>query len=135
EKRVRGRSVSERNADELLEKIRVEAEAREDGLTIEVKEPKSAWGIQYRADVRLRVPRDARLVLETSNGSVSVRGIAGNVTARTTNGKIAIHEASGVVETRTTNGSVHCEGFPLKFSGETTNGSVDVVQTAVPEAW
>jgi len=64
------------------------------------------WTVYYL----VRTPRDADLDLETSNGPVSLDGVAGRIKVRAANGPVSIHECSGEIQARAANG-------PISFSG------------------
>lgn len=86
------------------------------------------WNVSY--DVW--VPAASNLKLQTSNGSISVEGVRGEMRAETLNGSVHLREVAGNVDVSTTNGSVifdltnsatagwSSSGFKLS----TTNGSV-----------
>lgn len=78
----------------------------------------------------VRLPRGVRLLAQTVNGGVDVRGATSEVTARTVNGGIDAVSAGGPVAASTVNGNVNVRmgSLPgtesLEFS--TVNGSITV---------
>jgi DUF4097 and DUF4098 domain-containing protein YvlB len=80
------------------------------------------------------VPADTSLSLRSTNGSLSVEGVHGEIDAHTTNGRIQISKVSGTVLADTTNGGIHVSmdsvdpSKPLAFS--TSNGAIDVTLPA-----
>jgi hypothetical protein len=69
-------------------------------------------------------PSEARLVLETSNGSITASGLAGAVTAETSNGSVRV-STEGAVSLRSSNGDVTATTGG-GGSVDTSNGEIDV---------
>jgi DUF4097 and DUF4098 domain-containing protein YvlB len=79
-------------------------------------------------DVTVRVPQDAKLVIECGSGSVSVTGVRGPVDVETQSGSI---EVRGVVESlhaESLSGSITTDGAVRRTYAETTSGSVRVMR-------
>jgi DUF4097 and DUF4098 domain-containing protein YvlB len=86
-----------------------------------------AWRVSYR----VMVPRDIELAVKTTNGGISVTGVAGDIEFDTTNGGVKVINAGGNVEGSTTNGGVYVGLDPKAWGGdsidlETTNGGIEV---------
>lgn len=64
--------------------------------------------------------------LTTSNGSVHLGRVRGNVEARSSNGSIEVQDVKGDVNFRTSNGGVHGENVEGGFEAETSNGTIRV---------
>lgn len=126
-------------AAEAMERLRVRVETGPDRLHVstgrsELDHGFFAWlrGQSASASVsyHLTVPRGVRLVAETVNGAVTLRGVDGDFVASTTNGAIKVDDARGRVDASTTNGSISVDmaavapDADLDFS--TTNGSVSI---------
>lgn len=133
------RAGSRKKADDLLEKVRIEISRSDDEIIIETHLPNfhnSIWdwifGDAGSASVRykLYVPRQSRLEISTTNGSIHASDINGQLRLRSTNGKIEARDVAGQVEARTTNGSILAELTRVDDSGDmgftTTNGSIKV---------
>jgi hypothetical protein len=84
----------------------------------------------------VHAPTDAPVDLETRNGPIAVRGIAGMVKAHAVNGPIAVRDCTGRVEANTVNGPIAFEGgggdvhllaqngpIAVKVSGDLWNGN------------
>lgn len=67
-----------------------------------------------------------QLVADTTNGSVDLRNIAGNVRGDTTNGRVTLRQIRGDAIADTTNGRVTVEDVSGNVTVDTTNGQVDV---------
>ena len=83
------------------------------------------------ASFRLEVPRGSTLSLESKNGGLHLRGLAGTVDARTVNGGVHLDAMGGKVTARTQNGGVHVQLSGDSWDGEsldieTANGGVHV---------
>jgi DUF4097 and DUF4098 domain-containing protein YvlB len=93
--------------------------------------PTSRSRTSVSVDYEVFAPRQTDLVLRTTNGGVSVQGIAGRLEARTTNGSVTLREVAGDVRAQTTNGSVSVDldGPGARTSAlavETTNGAITI---------
>ncbi|NUQ20786.1 MAG: hypothetical protein HOQ09_07475 [Gemmatimonadaceae bacterium] len=84
-----------------------------------------SWWVSF--DVT--VPRKSALSAETTNGPISLEGLAGRVEARAVNGPLSVYDMSGDVTGRTQNGPITAELRGTKWEGrgldlETQNGPV-----------
>jgi DUF4097 and DUF4098 domain-containing protein YvlB len=80
----------------------------------------------------IRVPVDFPVThASTSNGSVDVRGTAGDLEARATNGSVDVRRIDGFVSLTTTNGSITAFDLGGIDGARTTNGSIDVDVPAI----
>lgn len=77
------------------------------------------------ASFRLEVPRGSTLSLESKNGGLHLRNLAGTTSARTTNGGVHLDHMAGKVTARTTNGGVH-----VKLEGDSWDGEALDVETS-----
>lgn len=120
---------------ESAEETAGQVSIRTDG-TVEARGPKSGWfifggnkrwSVSYRVKLPARFDVDAR----TTNGRLSVAGVAGEIRARSTNGAVMLERIGGDVEGGTTNGGVTAvlEGETWQGNGlylHATNGGVSV---------
>jgi hypothetical protein len=74
----------------------------------------------------VHAPKDAALDLETKNGPIAVRDIAGSVKARATNGPIALDNVGGRVDVRTQNGPISFAGSGGDVHLNAQNGPISV---------
>jgi Putative adhesin len=108
----------------------------------------SWWGwstfSDRRVTIEVRMPMNADLQLQTSNGGVNVSSVSGHVSIHTTNGeinaeqltgtidigstngKVILGTLSGAVKVHTTNGAIRADHLVCRCALETTNGQVDV---------
>lgn len=137
EKMVRARN--RRDAERIMERVRIEVEQRRNYLEIRTDYPKlksGFWGSLFGDNVsisvsyRLLVPNELDMDIKTVNGKVDISEVAGKIRVKTTNGGIHVYEAEGSVDAKTTNGSIEVQ--LLKFSEDedmsfrTTNGGIKV---------
>jgi DUF4097 and DUF4098 domain-containing protein YvlB len=85
-------------------------------------------------EVTITVPPDTSLQLKSTNGSITVSGVTGDIEANTTNGHVTLDHVSGTVVTDSHNGPVKVvmdrvtAGKPISFSS--FNGDIDVTLPA-----
>lgn len=136
----RVKAGSRGSAEEALRRIEIQVEQRGDRLEVDTKLPHGGdgffdwlFGNQSNANVTytVSVPRRTDVEVDTVNGKVRVRGVAGRVEADTTNGHIEMADMRGSVKAATTNGGIDVElsdvtaGTGMRFS--TTNGGIHLV--------
>lgn len=88
---------------------------------------------QGRGDVRfeVKVPREiARIALSSTNGTIKLSDVRGEILVDATNGAIELTGVSGVSKVQTTNGSIkatllEASDRPMEFSS--TNGTLDLI--------
>ena len=123
----RNRERPERTSDGLR---RIDLPGR--GLTVE--EEDNTITVRSHApggnEITVTVPPDTSLQLKSTNGSITVTGVAGEIEANTVNGHVTLDHVSGTVVTDSHNGPVKVvmdrvtPGKPLSFSS--FNGDIDV---------
>ena len=93
------------------------------------------YSVVFECDVQ--VPSGVALDLETMNGTIEVKNIAGDYKVHTMNGRVEMDDIGGTGTVETMNGSVHVafNRNPTKQSSfHTMNGSVDVYFHSDPDA-
>ncbi|NIT55064.1 MAG: DUF4097 family beta strand repeat protein [Aliifodinibius sp.] len=128
-------------AQKAMERLEIIIEQSQDEIYIQSRHPRSSgesgffdwlFGDHTSTNVSysLRVPRSCHLRISSTNGTIAVMEVTGNMSLKTTNGKIRADRVGGAVYARTTNGSIEGvltsfeEAEDLEFT--TTNGSVNV---------
>lgn len=124
-------------AREIMQKLRIDIERRGDHLEIDTELPRRenglldwVFGNQVNANVSytISVPHSTDIEVDTVNGKIEVRGVAGRVVADTTNGGIHMSDVRGSVDAGTTNGGIEVAlsevagDRAMRFS--TTNGGI-----------
>ncbi len=75
----------------------------------------------------IRVPSGLEVArVNSSNGSIKLTNISGDVTAETSNGSIEMRNVSGLVHAKTSNGKVNISGTTGVREARTSNGSISV---------
>ena len=72
-------------------------------------------------------PRVSMLDIETADGPLQLRDLAGNIRLRATNGPVALVNVSGIVETSVTNGPISLTGASGDHRVLAVNGPVSIV--------
>jgi len=123
-----------------------EAEGRVDAIQLEMTQVGNNVALRYRAadqteDVRrhsgvsfvVTVPMQADVEVDTSNGSITIRGVEGEFTLDTSNGSIDLSDLIGIVHADTSNGRIDVNGFSGVLDLETSNNAIDIedVEAAV----
>jgi DUF4097 and DUF4098 domain-containing protein YvlB len=134
---IRARKSTRGNSADLG-RVQIVVDTQPNEVSVRTLYPESE-GIDVSVEYRIRVP--ARVVLrrvETINGSVSVRGVAGSGLLRSVNGNVELLEGAGRFDARSTNGNVRIElnqlppGSPISI--ETVNGNVVLALPANADA-
>jgi type VI protein secretion system component Hcp len=107
--------------------------ARQDGNVIELTENEGSrdwwsWdssGVE-RAMVEVRMPKNADLQLQTSNGAIEVSSVNGNIHLRTSNGAINADGLQGKLQASSSNGAISVEGGDGDCEISTSNGRIRV---------
>jgi DUF4097 and DUF4098 domain-containing protein YvlB len=121
---------------EYLDELKIVAEADANHIRIETRHPKSeggwfSWGGDSSGSVayELTVPSDVSLdSIETVNGDVTIKAVAGMVKAGTVNGGLYMENLAGDVSLETVNGSINAVFDSLagdqRVDAETVNGKI-----------
>lgn len=114
--------------DDEVEKVTIEVNAHPMEVAVHTRYPHGGGG-EVAVEYRVRVPYRVLLGdVQTVNGSVSVRGVAGRGDLRSVNGNVEVMDSSGRFSAHTTNGNIQLDlrqlsdGDPMML--ETVNGSV-----------
>ena len=127
----RGRQAPERTPDGLhridLPSRGLVVEEEDNTITVRTVMPSGN-------EVTVSVPPDTSLQLKSTNGSITVSGVTGDIEANTMNGHVTLDHVSGTVVTDSHNGPVKVvmdrvtAGKPISFSS--FNGDIDVTLPA-----
>ena len=132
EAQVTAQSGSHEDAESILHRVTITTAG-----TIEAKGPKVANGHVWSVSYRLHVPHRLAAELHTTNGSVSLTALDGDIHAETVNGSLKLAELAGNVHAATTNGSIRATLIGSTWQGSglsatTTNGAISV---SVPQPY
>src|SRR5262245_20910663 len=113
-----------------LDDLKVEIKGEGSRVDVTTRYPHTHFSHHGHVDYHVKVPRDARIEVETTNGAVKVFGPGASVRASTTNGSVEVADAAGDVQASTTNGSIRAGYSKAPGAGtqhmSTTNGSVTI---------
>jgi hypothetical protein len=137
----------------LLKDVRVDISHDPDSVRIRTIAPEFFHG-SAGATYTIHVPKKVLLdLIHTSNGSLRVDAVEGNVHLRTTNGGVHLSDVRGEaqvettnggididhqdgdVRVHTTNGHINAEARGGRFEAETSNGSVEARLTDLSFSW
>lgn len=139
EKKVR--ADDQAKAREVLKQVQVSVQQEGGGLQVVTRIPKTGGGIldwmtgdnvNVSVSYRLQVPRRARLDVETTNGTLRVKGTQGEAILETTNGAISIADLDGDLRLSSTNGGIEATDVAGAVRASTTNGGIEVRLREVP---
>lgn len=129
---------SREKAEKMLAEVEIMIDQSANEISIEAREPQQNSGfwdwifgdeMSVNINYKLRVPRDCRLQIDNTNGSVEISSVEGEIRLETTNGKIVANNIGGTVEGHTTNGSIKTQISSINDRGSiqftTTNGSIE----------
>ncbi len=129
---------ADRSDVEIVATIRARTQERLDSTTINARRGEDGvlhvtadWPAAGRRDnegcsFEVAVPEAVGVVLESSNGALSIAGLAGAARLRTSNGAIHAADQDGPVEARTSNGGINVEAAQGTVDARSSNGRVTV---------
>jgi hypothetical protein len=84
------------------------------------------WGHdgRQRLTVEVRMPKNADLQLQTSNGAVDVASLNGDIGIHTSNGRIRAEQLSGTMDIGSSNGAIALETLQGTLKVHTSNGAI-----------
>lgn len=115
-----------------VDAVVVRAEREDDG-SLHVwaewpSEPKNNEGATFA----IQIPSTAGIHADTSNGAISITGLAGPYNLDTSNGAIEIVQATGDVRADTSNGGITVNGTPGSVRADTSNGTIRLTGATGP---
>ena len=120
------RAESEQGATALLEASRLLHDRTADEvLEFEVDVP-SKWNRRGHVNLELRVPRGSSVEIVAANGRVAVAGLRGAVRARSSNGSVELSDVVGDVNVATSNAKVCCCDTRGKLVARSSNGKIEL---------
>lgn len=107
------------------DQVEIEVNSVENSIIIETVYLDDRANVSVSFD--LKVPSSLSVeMVESSNGSITVKGTTGDLSARTSNGSVELDEINGEVRARSSNGSIKITGTGAVLQAETSNGKVQV---------
>ena len=116
----------------LLDEIKVDAQQQGDKIVVKVTGPARAdrhgvtigMHISPTARLRVAVPRNINITAVSSDGSIRAEAIEGRLVLNTTDGSVTGLRIGGDVQIRSGDGSIRIDNAMGKFDLETTDGTI-----------
>ncbi len=123
--RKHARAECSEAAGDLLDSIGLEQNVVNGVLELEVVIPRH-WKRHGTADLELLVPRDLEVHATTSNGKLCVRGLRCALHAQSSNGSVRVDDIVGDIDITTANAKVVCDCTVGKLVARSSNGKIEV---------
>lgn len=112
-------------AARLLDSIRIQSSEGAEVLEIEVQIPRRC-SRHAVAHVELHVPRETRVSTRSANGKICLEGLDRDVRAYSSNGSISICEVNGDIDVMTANAKVACRCTHGHLRARSSNGKIEL---------
>jgi hypothetical protein len=119
------RAESAEAARALVDDIRVLCGMVGEILELEVDMPRK-WNRRGHANLELRVPRGMNAEISASNGKVCIESLRGAVRARSSNGSVDITDVVGDIEIVTSNAKICCSCTQGRLVARSSNGKIEL---------
>jgi hypothetical protein len=119
------RAESEEAADQLLAEIRIRSDETAGVLELEAEIPRK-WNRHGSLDIELRVPRDTEIHITSANGKVCLQGLRHGASAHSSNGSISLNDIVGDIEITTANAKVCCSCTCGNLVARSSNGKIEL---------
>jgi formylmethanofuran dehydrogenase subunit C len=123
------RADDDAGADAVLARYETTVAEVDGRIVVKVeRRSRGGWGREpLQVAVRLTVPADSRLNLDTSGGSIVVRGnVSGDVVADTSGGSITVDGGAATLNLDTSGGSIRVGQALSTLRADTSGGSITV---------
>ena len=118
-------------SEERLQNTRVVAEHDETGtLVVRVEWPDGKRKNREGCSFEIRTPGAYGVALDSSNGSLRIRGLSGEAVLDSSNGSLTVEDHQGDVQAYTSNGAITLNGIDGSVTADTSNGKVRVLDVA-----
>lgn len=126
-----GKEVSSSTAEveELLDNYVIDISQSGNTVALNVKRKNGVnWKELNKLNLsfKLQVPEKMSTDFESSGGSISLRGVAGDQNVKTSGGSIRIADSSGKISTRSSGGSFSLSQFDGEVDVQTSGGTVNI---------
>jgi hypothetical protein len=119
------RAESEEAAKDLLDEIELMHQTSDEGLALEVEVPRR-WNRRGVVSLDVRVPRDLPIEVIASNGKIAFEHLQASARARSSNGSVYISDVVGDIEVATSNAKVCCCGTRGRLVARSSNGKIEL---------
>jgi DUF4097 and DUF4098 domain-containing protein YvlB len=132
------RASSEKEADEILEKLSLTMEQTGNDVTAEAKYESRPMGFHFGSwppvsvSFEVTVPRNFNLNLNTSGGDITAASVQGNVRARTSGGNLKFDRVDGEIDAHTSGGDIVLKESTARAKLGTSGGNIEVDRAGGP---
>lgn len=115
--------------DAFVDDFRVTAEQQLADVTVRGRARLTWWDRLFstgRVHFVISVPRDYRVDVQTSGGSLNVRNLNAALTGRTSGGGISVQDVTGAIDMRTSGGGIDLSDCTGNLEAHTSGGSIRV---------
>jgi DUF4097 and DUF4098 domain-containing protein YvlB len=129
---------SDKEADELLEKLSLTFDQQGNDVTIEAKYEKGISGFHFgnwppvQVSFTVTVPKNFNVNLRTSGGDIAVASLAGNVNAHTSGGQLRFERIEGEIDAGTSGGDIDLKEGTARARLTTSGGNIVVDRAGGP---
>ncbi len=127
-------SDSPADAEEYLEKLKVNLQSRDNEIYVETEQPRLGRGRNFTVEYNVVVPADWDVFLDDDNGEITVENTSGALDVELTNGNVFFTGNSGTAYVEIVNGQFegrHALQKDGTFKVSVTNGQIDL---KIPES-
>jgi DUF4097 and DUF4098 domain-containing protein YvlB len=129
---VRALKVAQRDKEDLAE-VKIEFDATADAVAVKAVWPEGRRNLRVNVTFDVHLPAGVKVTgVETTNGSLDLRGEFASARLGTTNGNVVLEGCRGDVRAGTTNGTVEVDGAEGRIEVESTNGDIKI-RNALPK--
>jgi DUF4097 and DUF4098 domain-containing protein YvlB len=119
------RAESQHAAEKLLEEIQIVEHEVGGTLQLDVDVPRR-WNRHGSVDLEICVPRDVEVKVTSSNGKLCMQGLRCGAVARSSNGSVRLTDVSGDIEITTANAKVYCACTRGRLVARSSNGKIEL---------
>ena len=129
---------SEKEADEMLEKLELKIEQNGNNVTAEAKYEQNSWGLHWggRSQVTVNfivtVPDHFNADVHTSGGDIIIGSLTGNVRAHTSGGDMKFDKIAGDIDASTSGGDVELKEGTARAKISTSGGDIHIDRAGGP---
>jgi hypothetical protein len=129
---------SEKEADELLEKLSLSFEQHGNDVTAEAKYESRPRGLHFgnwppvQVGFTVTVPKNFNVDLNTSGGDITVASLTGNARARTSGGNLRFDRIDGEIDGQTSGGDITLREGTARAKLGTSGGNIEIDRAGGP---
>ncbi|MBW2500573.1 MAG: DUF4097 family beta strand repeat protein [Deltaproteobacteria bacterium] len=112
-------------AEKLLDAVSIQHSNSGDVLEIEVQIPRRCSRTAV-AHLDIHLPRQTTVALTSTNGKICLDGLERPIRARSSNGSVSINEVQGDIDVTTANAKVTCRCTRGRLHARSSNGKIEV---------